>query len=99
MHLDIDSESRLITKHYVKGDNIIVPIMKFPYICSNIPAAQVYREISLSFSDIPKLVVLIRILNLLEELAMISFPINNSRWPTYSTSLGSSQLPTSIVFV
>jgi len=30
---------------------------------------------------------------------MISFPISNDLWPTYSTSLGSNQLTTNIVFV
>ena len=53
IHLDIDSERRLLTKHYVKRDGICFPIMNFPYICSNIPAAHAYREISFSCSDIP----------------------------------------------
>ena len=50
--------------------------MNLLYICSNILAAHVYRKISPSCSDI-QLVVPIRILTLLEELVVISFPISN----------------------
>jgi hypothetical protein len=73
--------------------------MNFPYICSNIPAAHAYREISLSCSDIPKPVDPNRILNLLEALAMISFPKSNGLWATNYTPLCSIQLTMSINFV
>ena len=42
LHLGIDSERRLRTKLYDKRDNFNFPIMNFPFICSNIPAAPVY---------------------------------------------------------
>jgi hypothetical protein len=42
LHLDIDSEGRLSTKLYDKIDNFNFPIVNFPFICSNIPAAPVY---------------------------------------------------------
>jgi hypothetical protein len=38
-HLEIDSEDRLRTKHYNKRDDFNLPIVNFPFICSNIPAA------------------------------------------------------------
>ena len=42
LQLAIDSEKRLRTKLYDKRDNLNFPIMNFPFICSNIPAAPVY---------------------------------------------------------
>jgi hypothetical protein len=42
LHLAIDSEGRLRTKLYDKRDNFNCPIVNFPFICSNIPAAPVY---------------------------------------------------------
>jgi len=33
---------RLRTKHYDKGDDFNIPIVNFPFICSNIPAAPAY---------------------------------------------------------
>ena len=41
LHLEIDSEGRLRTKHYDKRDNFNIPILNIPFICSNIPAAPV----------------------------------------------------------
>jgi hypothetical protein len=42
LHLEIDSEGRLRTKFYDKGDDFNFPIVNFPFICSNIPAAPAY---------------------------------------------------------
>ena len=42
LHLEIDNEGRLRTKHYDKRDDFNFPIVNFPFICSNIPAAPVY---------------------------------------------------------
>ena len=39
LHLEIDSEGRLRTKLYDKRDDFNFPIVNFPFICSNIPAA------------------------------------------------------------
>ena len=39
LHLEIDSEGRLRTKVYDKRDDFNFPIVNFPFICSNIPAA------------------------------------------------------------
>ena len=41
-HIEIDSDGRLRTKLYDKRDDFIFPIVNFPIICSNIPAAPVY---------------------------------------------------------
>jgi hypothetical protein len=41
-HLEIDSEGWLRTKLYDKGDDFNFPIVNFPFICSNIPAALAY---------------------------------------------------------
>ena len=41
-HLKIDSEGRLRTKLYDKRDDFNFPIVNFPSICSNIPAAPAY---------------------------------------------------------
>ena len=40
--LEIDSEGRVRTKLYDKRDYFNFPIVKFPFICSNIPAAPAY---------------------------------------------------------
>jgi len=40
--LEIDSEGRLRTKHYDKRDDFNFPIVNFPFISSNIPAAPAY---------------------------------------------------------
>ena len=42
LHLEIDSEGRLRTKPYNKRDDFKFPIVNFPFICSNIPAALAY---------------------------------------------------------
>ena len=42
LHLEIDSEGRLRTKLYDKRDDFNFPIVNFPFLCSNIPAAPVY---------------------------------------------------------
>ena len=42
LHLEIDSEGRLRTKPYNKRDDFNFPIVNFPFICSNIPAALAY---------------------------------------------------------
>ena len=42
IHCEIDSEGQLRTKLYVKRDDFNFHIVKFPFICSNIPAAPVY---------------------------------------------------------
>ena len=41
LHIEIDSEGWLRTKIYDKRDYFNVPIVNFPFICSNIPAAPV----------------------------------------------------------
>ena len=42
LHLDIDSEGRFRTQLYDKRDDFNFPIVNFPFICSNIPAAPAY---------------------------------------------------------
>jgi hypothetical protein len=42
LHLEIDSNGRLRTKLYDKRDDFNFPIVKFSFICSNIPAAPAY---------------------------------------------------------
>jgi hypothetical protein len=42
LHLEIDSEGRLRTTLYDKRDDFNFPIVSFPFICSNIPAAPAY---------------------------------------------------------
>jgi len=42
LHLEIDSEWQLRTKLYDKRDYFNFPIVYFPFICSNIPAAPAY---------------------------------------------------------
>jgi hypothetical protein len=43
LHLEIDSEGRLRTKLYDKRDDFNFPIVNFPFICSNLPAAPAYE--------------------------------------------------------
>ena len=42
LHLKIDSEGRLRTKIYYKRDDFNFPVVNFPFICGNIPAAPAY---------------------------------------------------------
>jgi hypothetical protein len=42
LHLELDRKGRLRTKFYDKRDDFNFPIVNFPCICSNIPAAPVY---------------------------------------------------------
>ena len=42
LHLEIDSEGWLRTKLYDKRDDFNFPIVNFPFMCSNIPAAPAY---------------------------------------------------------
>ena len=42
LHLEIDNRGRLRTKLYDKRDDFNFPIVNFPFICSNIPAAPAY---------------------------------------------------------
>ena len=42
LHLEIDSEGRLRTKVYDKRDDFNFPMLNFPFIWSNIPAAPAY---------------------------------------------------------
>ena len=42
LHLEINSEGRLRTKLFDKRDDFNFPIVNFPFICSNIPAAPAY---------------------------------------------------------
>ena len=44
LHLEIDNEDHLKTKRYDKRNDINFPIVNFPFICSNIPAASAYGE-------------------------------------------------------
>jgi hypothetical protein len=51
LHLEINSEGRLRTKHYDKRDDFDFPIVNFPFICSNIPVAPVYGVLLYSSVD------------------------------------------------
>jgi hypothetical protein len=42
LHLETDSAGRLGTKLYDKRDDFNFPIVTFPFLCSNIPAAPAY---------------------------------------------------------
>jgi hypothetical protein len=42
LHLEIDSEGPLRIQLYDKRDDFNIPIVNFPFICSNIPAAPAY---------------------------------------------------------
>jgi hypothetical protein len=46
IHIEVDSEGRLLAKPYNKRDDFIFPIVNFPFICSNIPAAPAINEIT-----------------------------------------------------
>ena len=43
LHIEIDSEGQFRTKLYNKKDDFNFPIVNFPFICSNIPAAPAYE--------------------------------------------------------
>ena len=43
LYLEIDNEERLRTKLYDKRDHFNFPVVNFPFICSNIPAAPTYE--------------------------------------------------------
>jgi hypothetical protein len=42
LHLEIDNRGRLSTKLYDKRDDFTFPIVNFPFLCGNIPAAPTY---------------------------------------------------------
>jgi hypothetical protein len=42
LHLEIDNSGRLSTKLYDKRDDFTFPIVNFPFLCGNIPAAPAY---------------------------------------------------------
>ena len=42
LHLEIDNEGNLKSKLYDKRDDFNFPIVNFPFMCSNIPAAPAY---------------------------------------------------------
>ena len=42
IHLEIEIEDRLRAKLYDKRDDFNFPIVNFPFMCSNIPAAPVF---------------------------------------------------------
>ena len=42
LHLEIDNEGRLRTKHYAKRYDFNILTMNIPFICSNITAAYAY---------------------------------------------------------
>jgi hypothetical protein len=68
----------IYVKHYDKRDYFNYPIVKFPFICSNIPAAPLHMWYTfLSWSDIPKLVVHIRV-SLIEGCWTIHYPLECS---------------------
>jgi len=52
LHLVIDSEGRLRTKLYDRRDDFNFPIVKFPFICSSIPAAPVYLSVDKIFQSL-----------------------------------------------
>ena len=63
LHPEIDSDDWLRTKLCDRRDDFNFPIVDFPFIYSNIPAASTYYGvyITLLWSDIPELVVPITI--------------------------------------
>ena len=62
LHLEIDSQRRLRTKIYDKRDDFNFPIVNFPFMCGNIPAAPAYGVyIALNIYDILELEVPIRV--------------------------------------
>jgi hypothetical protein len=48
LHLEIDSQERLRTKLNDKRDDFNLPIVNFPFTCSNIPVAPAMEYIPLS---------------------------------------------------
>ena len=44
LQLKTDDEGRLGRKHYDKRDDFNFPIVNFPFVCGNIPAAHAYGE-------------------------------------------------------
>jgi hypothetical protein len=42
LQFEIDDEGRLGRKHYDKRDDLNFPIVNFPFVCGNIPAAHAY---------------------------------------------------------
>ena len=42
LHIEIDNEGRLRSKHYDKTDDFNFPIVNFPFLCGNIPASSAY---------------------------------------------------------
>ena len=55
LHIGIDNEGRLRTKLYDKRNYFNFPIVNFPCICSNIPAAPaygVYSKVCGSYHDV-----------------------------------------------
>jgi hypothetical protein len=73
IHLEIDSEGRLRTKLYDKRDNFNFPIVNFPFMCSNIPAATAYvgyfsqlirySRVCGSYQDFLDLLLTVKLLN------------------------------------
>ena len=51
LHLEIDNEGRLKTKLYDKRDDFSFPIVNFPFLSSNIPAAPAYSRACISYHD------------------------------------------------
>jgi len=47
LHLNINSGSRLSTKHYHERNDFSYHIVNFPFICSNISAAPACGELSI----------------------------------------------------
>jgi hypothetical protein len=62
---------RLRTKLYDKRDDFNFPIVNFPFVCSNIPAAPAYGVYISHLIDIPELVAPIR-MSLIEYEADLS---------------------------
>jgi hypothetical protein len=42
LHIEVDNRGRLRTNIYDKRDDFTFPIVKFPFISSNIPASSAY---------------------------------------------------------
>jgi hypothetical protein len=52
LHLEIDSEGWLRAKHYDKRDDFNIPIVNFPFVCSNISISTCIWSIYLSVDTI-----------------------------------------------
>jgi len=61
IHLEIDNEGQLRTKHYDKRDYFNFSIVNFPFLCSNIPTSSAYGVYISQLFDIPELVDFIMI--------------------------------------